>query len=120
MADHPFSNAGLGMFGTAEKQYAQAGMHATPKKDNILGGSIASFLKALGIGQSSTDQTSNTDESADVGKAPVLPPSSSYAPVVPYYGFGKPPSAIAPSQQMQTEQPNDQNFIDSFQLPRLK
>lgn len=47
MADHPFSNAGLGMFGTAERGFAQAGMRPPeidPKK-NGLGALLAGFLK---------------------------------------------------------------------------
>jgi len=120
MADsHPFANAGLSMFGGAERQYAQQGMHATPSKDNLLGGSIAAFLQMLGVGKTSTEDSSS-DQQPIVGVPPMLPKSSSYAPVVPNYGFGKPQPYIAPTQQTQTQPLNDQNFIDSFQIPRLK
>lgn len=50
---HPFSNAGLGMFGSAEKQFAQSGMHAKAPKDEEgnegggLGNFVAGALKSL-------------------------------------------------------------------------
>jgi len=47
MADHPFSNAGLGMFGTAEKQFAQAGMQGG-KGDGALSKLIGKGIDWLG------------------------------------------------------------------------
>jgi hypothetical protein len=45
MADHPFSNAGLGMFGTAEKAYAQKAMSGgSGSKDMGLAGFLAGLI----------------------------------------------------------------------------
>lgn len=54
---HPFANAGLGMFGSAERDFTQAGMHAkAPKQDSKdgegnegggLGNFVAGALKSL-------------------------------------------------------------------------
>lgn len=111
MADsHPFANAGLGMFGAAEKQYAQSAMHAQKPKEggDILGGWLASL-----IGLSSQDKNE-----APVGAvkptAPVQPaaPVTQYEPqtafpdilqqqyVSPYIpGYTPPAGAVAPGLQ---------------------
>lgn len=126
MADsHPFSNAGLGMFGSAERQYTGVGMSGgSDPKNPLLGGSLASLLKSFGIGQD--DQSSKQQ----VGAVPALPPSQSYAPIAPNYGPPSAPSVginpqgmsqyINPNfAQPQQQQPNDDNYISSFKLPRL-
>lgn len=125
MADsHPFANAGLGMFGSAERKYASQGMSATPNGSNVLGGAIAALLQQFGVGQ---EDQSNQPQ---VGVAPALPPSQSYAPIAPNYGPpSAPPVGINPQgmkkyinpnfAQPQQQQQNDDNYISSFKLPRL-
>jgi hypothetical protein len=50
MADsHPFSNAGLGMFGTAESMYAKGAMQGSDKKDGLLGKAAGALIDASGI-----------------------------------------------------------------------
>jgi len=125
MADsHPFANAGLGMFGSAERQFAGRAMNAPEDEKKIFGGTIAALLKQFGVGQ---EQAPNQSQA---GVAPALPPSQSYAPIVPNYGPPSVPSTginpqgmsqyINPNfAQPQTQQPNDENYISSFKLPRL-
>jgi len=49
MADsHPFANAGLGMFGSAERQYAQMGMSG-PEKGGLAGKLGAYLLDKAGV-----------------------------------------------------------------------
>lgn len=136
MADsHPFANAGLGMFGTAERQFVSQGMNPANNKNNLLGGGLASILKSLGVGQDTVDKLNlgGTQPGAappEFDKAPVIPPSSSYQPIMPQYGFGANP-AQQPIQQAtpdissyfnelnKNNQSKDLNFIDSFKIPRL-
>jgi hypothetical protein len=133
---HPFSNAGLGMFGTAERQFALRGMNPEiPKeKSSLIGGGIASILKSFGVGQDTVDKINgavNPNTSAPaMGGVPVIPPSSSYKPITPQYGIGVNP-AQQPAQQTtpdnssyfmelnQNNQAKDLNFIDSFKIPRV-
>jgi hypothetical protein len=131
MADsHPFSNAGLGMFGTAERQYAQKGMQGGQGGGNLLGGSLAALLQSFGIGQEdATQPVKPTQQTTE----PQFPSSQSYKPIAPNYGMGNLPSTgvnpngmsqyVAPNfaqpQQAAPTQQNDDNYISSFKLPRL-
>jgi len=98
MADHPFSNAGLGMFGSAERQYAQSAMRAEEPKKGQPGllGILASFLAKPGnnqypisgavppspsVGDTSLPSTSMVPQG--VG-APSINPSFSEVGVKPY------------------------------------
>lgn len=56
MADHAFANAGLGMYGSAERQFTQAGMQGSGEKDkpSALGLFLAGLLK--GSGEKETGQ----------------------------------------------------------------
>jgi hypothetical protein len=136
MADsHPFANAGLGMFGSAERQFASQGMNPQNNKNNLLGGGLASILKSLGVGQDTVDKlnlggTQPGTAPPDLQKAPVIPPSSSYQPLTSQYGFGANPAQQSSQQTtpnsssyfMEPNQNNlnkDLNFIDSFKIPRL-
>lgn len=74
MADHPFSNAGLGMFGTAERQFAQGAMSGGKSKDD--GGLIGNFLASL-IGLSSQNQTKKAEAANPVG---AVAPTTQYEP----------------------------------------
>jgi hypothetical protein len=75
MADHPFSNAGLGMFGTAEKMYAQKGMAGgSGGKDD--GGLLGNFLAGI-IGLSSQDKTKKAEAANPVGS---VSPTTQYEP----------------------------------------
>ena len=131
MADsHPFSNAGLGMFGAGEsgaKAAMQQGISAgiNKNKNDLLGGALSSLLKSFGVGQEDAQTTS--------GVAPPLPSSQSYQGIAPNYGMGNLPSTgvnpngmgqyVAPNfaqpQQAAPTQQNDENYISSFKLPRL-
>lgn len=73
MADsHPFANAGLGMFGSAERQYAQAAMQPKAGKDG--GDILGKFLAGL-IGLSDKSKSPESDNSAPVG---AVQPSPQY------------------------------------------
>ena len=74
MADHPFSNSGLGMFGTAERQYTQAAMSGGKSKDD--GGLIGNFLASL-IGLSSQDKSKKAEAGTPVG---AVAPTTQYEP----------------------------------------
>lgn len=74
MADHPFSNSGLGMFGTAERQYTQAAMSGGKSKDD--GGLIGNFLASL-IGLSSQDKAKKAEAGTPVG---AVAPTTQYEP----------------------------------------
>jgi len=136
MADsHPFANAGLGMFGSAERQFVSQGMSPQNNKNNLLGGGLASILKSLGVGQDTVDklnlnQTNPGVPPPESGKVPVLPPSSSYQPITPQYGLGVNPvqqtiKQTLPNNPPYFQDPNqnildkDLNFIDSFKIPRV-
>ena len=127
---HPFSNAGLGMFGAGEagaKAAMQQGISAglNKNKNDLLGGAFASLLKSFGVGQE--------DEQSAQPAPPPLPSSQSYQPIAPNYGMGNLPSMginpngmnkyIAPNfaqpQQIVPTQQNDENYISSFKLPRF-
>lgn len=76
MADGPFANAGLGMFGT-EKSYVSSAMTG-PKEDDKKdqgGGPIGNFLAGL-IGLSTQKPKTEVPGAA-------TPPSAAVAPVVP-------------------------------------
>jgi hypothetical protein len=83
MADHPFSNAGLGMFGAAEKQFAQAGMQGSDKKDGLLGKAAGALLDVSGI-KDFLDKTFGGSESVS-GIAPPMTvmPNYGVAPAAP-------------------------------------
>jgi len=136
MADsHPFANAGLGMFGSAERQFVSQGMSPQNNKNNLLGGGLASILKSLGVGQDTVDklnlnQTNPGVPPPESDKVPVLPPSSSYQPITPQYGLGvnpvqQPIQQTLPNNPPYFQDPNqnildkDLNFIDSFKIPRV-
>jgi hypothetical protein len=133
---HPFSNAGLGMFGTAERQFASRGMNPEiPKeKSNLIGGGIASILKSFGVGQDTVDKINGAvnpnTTTTPMGTLPVIPPSSSYKPLTSQYGFGANPAQQSVQQTTpdnssyftelnQNNQAKDTNFIDSFKIPRV-
>ena len=137
---HPFSNAGLGMFGTAERQFALRGMNPEiPKeKSNLIGGGIASILKSFGVGQDTVNKingavnpnTTTTPTTSPMGTLPVIPPSSSYKPLTPQYGIGVNPAQQSIQQPApnnssyftelnQNNEAKDTNFIDSFKIPRV-
>lgn len=87
MADsHPFSNAGLGMFGSAERQFAQAGMQGSDKKDGLLGKAAGALLDASGI-KDFLDKTFGGNESV----SGIAPPMT----VMPNYGVA-PPAPMSP------------------------
>lgn len=69
MADsHPFANAGLGMFGNVEKQYAQAGLSGGDR--NSLGSKLIGIaLDKSGVKKFLDDLTAD-DEKKTVGIAP--------------------------------------------------
>jgi len=72
MADsHPFANAGLGMFGSAERQFTSQGMQGSDNKDGFIG----KFLAGL-IG------LENKDKSPDKQAAPAgaVAPKTQYEP----------------------------------------
>jgi hypothetical protein len=137
---HPFANAGLGMFGTAERQFALRGMNPEiPKeKSNLIGGGIASILKSFGVGQGTVDKingavnpnTTATPTATPMGTLPVIPPSSSYKPFTPQYGIGVNPAQQSVQQPVpnnssyftelnENNEAKDTNFIDSFKIPRV-
>lgn len=69
MADsHPFANAGLGMFGTAEKAYAQAGM-AGGNKGGLGSKLIGMALDKSGVKKFLDDLTAD-DSQKTIGIAP--------------------------------------------------
>ena len=77
MADsHPFANAGLGMFGSAERQFASQAMQGSDKKDGILGKLLAGLI---GLSGQSPD-ASPVESSAPSGASPVVPPTPQYEP----------------------------------------
>jgi hypothetical protein len=87
MADsHPFSNAGLGMFGSAENMYAKSAMQGSDKKDGLLGKAAGALLDASGI-KSFLDKTFGGNESV----SGIAPPVT----VMPNYGVA-PPAPISP------------------------
>lgn len=107
MADsHPFANAGLGMFGSAERQYAQSAMQPKAGKDG--GDILGKFLAGL-IGLSDKDKSDASNGVAPVG---AVQPTPQYEPqtafpevlqqqyVTPYQpGYGgvepiKPPTSL--------------------------
>lgn len=80
MADsHPFANAGLGMFGSAERQFTQMGMSG-PEKGGLAGKLGAYLLDKAGI-KDFLDNLGKEGETKPVGVAP----SSKYSiqPVAP-------------------------------------
>ena len=123
MADsHPFANAGLGMFGSTEKQFVSQGMNPQNNKNNLLGGGLASILKSLGVGQDTVDKLNLGETQPGMAppqgqKAPVIPPSSSYQPIMPQYGFGTNPAQ--PSIQ-QTAPDNSSYFMEPNQINQNK
>jgi hypothetical protein len=148
MADtHPFANAGLGMFGVAEKQAVSKGMNPDnndkdDKAKKLIGGGFASILKSLGVGQDTEtailqslgigQNTENQPGKAPPAfeKVPVIPSSSSYQPLTSQYGFGANPAQQSIQQTTpdnssyfmklnQNNEAKDLNFIDSFKIPRL-
>jgi len=87
MADsHPFANAGLGMFGSAERQFAQSAMQGSDKKDGLLGKAAGALLTATGI--------KDFLDSASGGEAPPQP-AGSVAPTVTPYAM-QPPVPMSP------------------------
>jgi len=76
MADsHPFSNAGLGMFGSAESMYAKGAMQGS---DNKEGGPIGDFLAGL-IGLSPKEKSTKPVAFASQSTG-VAPPVTQYEP----------------------------------------
>lgn len=88
MADHPFSNSGLGMYGSAERQFSQAAMQGGDK-NGILGKILGSALEASGIkdylDSLGSDSSSSTASSTKASITPSygVAPSYSVAPPVP-------------------------------------
>lgn len=84
MADsHPFANAGLGMFGSAEKAYANMGM-AGGEKGGLTSKLGAALLSKTGI-KDFLDNLGKDDTSKPVGVAPPVTAQSIYniQPVAP-------------------------------------
>ena len=76
MADsHPFANAGLSMYGSAENMYAKGAMQGS---SDDKGGPIGDFLASL-IGLSSKDKK-NKDAEATNGPVGAVPPATQYEP----------------------------------------
>lgn len=102
MADsHPFANAGLGMFGSAEKKYAAAGMSGGDSNDTeFLGG----LLKFMGVGdetvQSVKDFAKNPFASSQPTSNSQQTSNTQYQPA-PYGGVGLKPTwaGTAPPEQ---------------------
>jgi len=89
MADsHPFANAGLGMFGSAERQYAQMGMSG-PEKGGLAGKLGAYLLDKAGV-KDFLDNLSKEDKQKTVGIAPpaTYQPNYGLQPVAPISGQG--------------------------------
>ena len=82
MADHPFSNAGLSMFGSAERQFAQGSMQGSDKKDGLLKKATGALLKASGI-QDFLDKIGISDNESVSGAATSLPVAPNYSVVPP-------------------------------------
>lgn len=81
MADsHPFANAGLGMFGSAERRYAQAAMHAKKpdgqSEDNF---DLLGFLGGL-IGLSDQEKARATGQNNTSNSQAIAPPKPQYEP----------------------------------------
>jgi len=91
MADsHPFANAGLGMFGSAEQKYAQKAMSPDPSKK---AGLLGSFLASL-IGLTPDDQQTDVPNAA-VPNATV-PNAGVPNPVAPNTMAQPNPNMVAP------------------------
>lgn len=89
MADsHPFANAGLGMFGSAEKAYANMGM-AGGEKGGLTSKLGAALLDKTGI-KDFLDNLGKEEEKKSVGIAPpaVYQPNYSIQPVAPISAQG--------------------------------
>jgi hypothetical protein len=105
MADsHPFSNAGLGMFGTAEKSFAARGMQGGSSNDGFLG----ELLSVLGFGDNS--------KKADAAN-PASNLSSPAASFTPNYSLS--PSGVAPKLGMNPVAPVQNNAGVAPVLPSL-
>lgn len=94
MADsHPFSNAGLGMFGTAEKQFAQSAMQGSDKKGGLIGKATGALLSATGI-KDFLDGLGTSETPAPVAGAALPSPNYSVAPPAPISPQGINPMAL--------------------------
>lgn len=85
MADsHPFANAGLGMFGSAERQFAQSAMQGSDKKDGLFGKAAGALLDASGI-KDFLDKTFGGDTNSGQPAGSIPPTTSPYVlqPAVP-------------------------------------
>lgn len=92
MADHPFANAGLGMFGTAESMFAKGAMQGSDKKDGLLGKAAGAALSATGI-KDFLDSIGG--DSKPSGSVAVPPTVSAPSTVAPTYGIA-PPAPVSP------------------------
>jgi hypothetical protein len=85
MADsHPFANAGLGMFGSAENAFAKGSMQGSDKKDGLLGKAAGALLDASGI-KDFLDKNFGGNDEGSQPTGSVAPTSSAYGlqPAVP-------------------------------------
>ena len=97
MADtHPFANAGLGMYGSAENMYAKGAMQGSDSKNGLLGKAAGALIDASGI-KDFLDKTFGGGESA----SGIAPPIT----VMPSYGVA-PPAPISPEGINPLRMPN--------------
>lgn len=85
MADsHPFSNSGLGMFGSAENMYAKGAMQSSDGKNGLLGKAAGALLDASGI-KEFLDKSFGGSETSKQPEGSVAPTTSPYSlqPAVP-------------------------------------
>ena len=82
MADHPFANAGLGMFGSAESAFSKGAMQGSDKKGGLLGMAAGALLNASGIKDFlNKDVGENNNETQPLGS--VAPSPYALQPAAP-------------------------------------
>ncbi len=88
MADsHPFANAGLGMFGSAERQFAGRAMQGGNTDSEFLGG----LLKFMGVGEDTSKKIQNFSKNpfAPTPQGPGYGPLANAGPMISNEGIEK-------------------------------
>jgi hypothetical protein len=79
---HPFSNAGLGMFGTAERKYAQEGMQGGDSQGGIVGDFLGSLIGLSPKGKDKKDDPASPQPTGSIPPLPKYEPQTAFPDIL--------------------------------------